>query len=132
MLENGVLEIEWVEDIKEDISYFVESNGDEDFEEDDGIYDEFNLDEEEEVFGLKDIDDLISYDIVFVMDEMLLLLVKLVLKEILVRLGRRELEDMKVLEEKLRKVFGMLIVVVWKGSGLIDVIFVIKDFKVIL
>ena len=41
MLENGSLEPEKVGEIKEDISYFVESNGDEDFDEDEGIYDEF-------------------------------------------------------------------------------------------
>ena len=54
MLENGSLEVDQINDIKEDISYFVESNAEEDFEEDEGIYDEFNLDEEEEAFGLRD------------------------------------------------------------------------------
>lgn len=57
MLENGSLEPEKVGEIKEDISYFVESNGDEDFDEDEGIYDEFELDEQEEAFGLKDNDE---------------------------------------------------------------------------
>lgn len=62
MLENGTLETDQVSDIKEDISYFVESNADEDFEEDEGIYDEFNLDEEEEAFGLKENEDLNNQD----------------------------------------------------------------------
>ncbi|SPO39206.1 related to NOT3 - general negative regulator of transcription, subunit 3 [Pseudozyma flocculosa] len=60
MLENGNLETDRVEGIKDDIAYFVESNAEEDFEEDEGIYDEFNLDDEEEAFGLKDNDDLQS------------------------------------------------------------------------
>lgn len=68
MLENGTLETERVSDIKEDISYFVESNADEDFEEDEGIYDEFNLDEEEEAFGLKDNDDMNSHDAISIPD----------------------------------------------------------------
>ena len=34
MVENGTLEPERIDEIKEDISYFVESNGDEEFEED--------------------------------------------------------------------------------------------------
>ncbi|WFC97463.1 general negative regulator of transcription subunit 5 [Malassezia yamatoensis] len=57
MLENGTLEVDRVNDIKEDIAYFVESNTEEEFDEDDGIYDEFNLDDEEEAFGLKETDD---------------------------------------------------------------------------
>lgn len=48
MLENGNLETDRVTDIKEDISYFVESNQEEDFEEDEGIYDDLNLDDGEE------------------------------------------------------------------------------------
>lgn len=57
MLENGTLDVERINDVKEDIAYFVESNIEDDFEEDEGIYDEFNLDEEEEAFGLKDAED---------------------------------------------------------------------------
>ncbi|KAI3623505.1 NOT5 [Malassezia furfur] len=57
MLENGALDVDRINDVKEDIAYFVESNAEEDFDEDDGIYDEFNLDDEEEAFGLKDTDD---------------------------------------------------------------------------
>lgn len=54
LLENGSLEVERINDVKDDIAYFVESNAEEDFDEDEGIYDEFNLDEEEEAFGLRD------------------------------------------------------------------------------
>ncbi|KDR83474.1 hypothetical protein GALMADRAFT_235635 [Galerina marginata CBS 339.88] len=52
MLNNGSLGLERVNELKEDVGYFVESNTSEDFEEDEGIYDELNLDEEEEKFGL--------------------------------------------------------------------------------
>ncbi|KAG8932307.1 general negative regulator of transcription subunit 5 [Tulasnella sp. 418] len=51
LLENGTLSTEAVGDLKEGVSYFVESNMDEDFEEYEGIYDDLNLDEEEEAFG---------------------------------------------------------------------------------
>ena len=57
MLENGSLEVDQINDVKEDIAYFVESNNEDDFEEDEGIYDEFNLDDEEETFGLKEADE---------------------------------------------------------------------------
>jgi len=56
LLENGQLEIESVERIKEDIKWYVESNQDVDFmvDEDENIYDELNLDEEiaEDIFGM--------------------------------------------------------------------------------
>ncbi|PPQ79494.1 hypothetical protein CVT25_003376 [Psilocybe cyanescens] len=52
MLNNGSLALEKVNGLKEDVGYFVESNTDEGFDEDEGIYDELNLDEEEEKFGL--------------------------------------------------------------------------------
>ncbi|CAD6909003.1 unnamed protein product [Tilletia caries] len=60
LLENGNLDLDQVDSVKDDILYFVESNGDENFDEDEGIYDEFNLDEEEEAFGLKDQEDMMS------------------------------------------------------------------------
>ncbi|KAG7096670.1 hypothetical protein E1B28_004084 [Marasmius oreades] len=50
LLNNGSLPPEKVADLHEDVSYFVESNTEEDFDEDEGIYDELNLDEEEEMF----------------------------------------------------------------------------------
>ncbi|KAF9506591.1 hypothetical protein BS47DRAFT_1399369 [Hydnum rufescens UP504] len=52
LLENGALPTEKVLELKEDISYFVESNTEEDFEEDEGIYDDLNLDAEEAAFGV--------------------------------------------------------------------------------
>lgn len=62
MLENGTLEVDQINDVKEDIAYFVESNNEDDFEEDEGIYDEFNLDDEEEAYGLKDADESMAPD----------------------------------------------------------------------
>ncbi|KAK7470994.1 general negative regulator of transcription subunit 5 [Stygiomarasmius scandens] len=50
LLQNGSLSTEKVLGLQEDVSYFVESNTEEDFDEDEGIYDELNLDEEEEKF----------------------------------------------------------------------------------
>ncbi|PFH52582.1 hypothetical protein AMATHDRAFT_74064 [Amanita thiersii Skay4041] len=52
LLNNGSLSTEKVMALKDDVQYFVESNTEEDFDEDEGIYDELNLDEEEEKFGL--------------------------------------------------------------------------------
>ena len=82
LLNNGSLLPEKVLDLKEDVQYFVESNTvciftlsycilcsiklspqEDDFEEDEGIYDELNLEEEEEKFGLiADDDDSSSSD----------------------------------------------------------------------
>ncbi|KAF9534998.1 Not1 N-terminal domain, CCR4-Not complex component-domain-containing protein [Crepidotus variabilis] len=52
LLNNGSLAVDKVNDLKEDVQYFVDSNTDEDFDEDEGIYDDLRLDEEEEKFGL--------------------------------------------------------------------------------
>ncbi|KAF9008816.1 Not1 N-terminal domain, CCR4-Not complex component-domain-containing protein [Cyathus striatus] len=57
LLNNGSLSTEQVHSLKDDVSYFVESNTDEDFDEDEGIYDDLNLDEEEEKFGIANDDD---------------------------------------------------------------------------
>ncbi|KAL0949175.1 hypothetical protein HGRIS_009253 [Hohenbuehelia grisea] len=57
LLNNGSLSPDKVFGLKDDVSYFVESNTEEDFDEDEGIYDELNLDEEEEKFGLVAEDD---------------------------------------------------------------------------
>ncbi|KAG6833605.1 hypothetical protein H0H87_004232 [Tephrocybe sp. NHM501043] len=57
LLQNGTLSTEKVFSLKEDVQYFVENHTDEDFDEDDGIYDDLNLDEEEEKFGLAVDDD---------------------------------------------------------------------------
>ncbi|THV05402.1 hypothetical protein K435DRAFT_712833 [Dendrothele bispora CBS 962.96] len=50
LLQNGSLSTEKVLDLQEDVSYFVKDNAEEDYDEDEGIYDELNLDEEEEKF----------------------------------------------------------------------------------
>ncbi|CAL1702165.1 unnamed protein product [Somion occarium] len=52
LLENGSISVERINALKDDVAYFVESNTEEEFDEDEGIYDELNLDEEEEKFGL--------------------------------------------------------------------------------
>ena len=69
LLDNGSMPVEKVNDLKEDVSYFVENNAvsffvcsicinimtvvqDDNYDEDEGIYDDLNLDEEEEKFGL--------------------------------------------------------------------------------
>ncbi|KAH9918113.1 Not1 N-terminal domain, CCR4-Not complex component-domain-containing protein [Fomitopsis serialis] len=57
LMDNGSMPTERVLGLKEDVQYFVESNTDEDFDEDEGIYDELNLDEEEEKFGLANDED---------------------------------------------------------------------------
>ncbi|KAJ7367947.1 Not1 N-terminal domain, CCR4-Not complex component-domain-containing protein [Mycena albidolilacea] len=57
LLNNGSLPTDKVLSLKDDVQYFVESNTDEGFDEDEGIYDDLNLDEEEEKFGLAPEDD---------------------------------------------------------------------------
>ncbi|KIN95707.1 hypothetical protein M404DRAFT_301230 [Pisolithus tinctorius Marx 270] len=57
LLDNGSLSTEQVLGLKEDVIYFVENNMEENFEDDEGIYDELNLGEEEEKFGLANDDD---------------------------------------------------------------------------
>ncbi|GHJ89884.1 hypothetical protein NliqN6_6286 [Naganishia liquefaciens] len=51
-LDNGRVTADQVNDIKEDVAYFVESNEEEDFEEDEGIYDELHLEEEDDNIGV--------------------------------------------------------------------------------
>ncbi|KAI9893814.1 MAG: general negative regulator of transcription subunit 5 [Vezdaea aestivalis] len=51
-LENGSLEIEQITALEESIRYYVDSNAEVDFMEDEGIYDELDLEEEEETFGM--------------------------------------------------------------------------------
>ncbi|KAI9001152.1 Not1 N-terminal domain, CCR4-Not complex component-domain-containing protein [Trametes punicea] len=52
LLDNGSLPTEKVLAIQDDVKYFVENNMEEDFEEYEEVYDELNLDEEEEKFRL--------------------------------------------------------------------------------
>ncbi|CAG8487776.1 2779_t:CDS:10 [Acaulospora morrowiae] len=52
LLENGNILPEKVIQIQEDIKYYVENNQDPDFTEDEVIYDDLNLEEEEELWGI--------------------------------------------------------------------------------
>ncbi|KAE9970220.1 hypothetical protein EG328_006387 [Venturia inaequalis] len=51
-LENGNIETDQVKAIEEDIKYYVENNGEVDFEENEWMYDDLNLEEEEGLFGM--------------------------------------------------------------------------------
>jgi CCR4-NOT transcription complex subunit 3 len=53
ILENGGLETEQVKDLEEEIRYYVESNGESDFVENDTMYDDLDLQEEEDMFGVQ-------------------------------------------------------------------------------
>ncbi|GAA5887926.1 hypothetical protein JCM6882_000804 [Rhodosporidiobolus microsporus] len=69
LLENGNLPTDSVTNVKDDIAYFVESNTEEDFEEDEGIYDELNLEDEEDTFQMGQDDHQSSHDSQSVADE---------------------------------------------------------------
>lgn len=69
-LENGNVETDQVKEIEDSIKYYVESNQDADFMDDDTIYDDFNLQEEEAIFGLgNDLDHVSSQDTQSVADD---------------------------------------------------------------
>ncbi|KAG0222574.1 general negative regulator of transcription subunit 5, partial [Actinomortierella wolfii] len=51
LLENGQIDMEKVQSIQEDVNYYVDENMDPDFAEDEEIYEDLNLEEEEEYFG---------------------------------------------------------------------------------
>ncbi|ORY08336.1 CCR4-NOT transcription complex [Clohesyomyces aquaticus] len=51
-LDNGSVETEQIKELEEGIRYYVESNQEADFMDDDTIYDELNLQEEENLYGL--------------------------------------------------------------------------------
>jgi CCR4-NOT transcription complex subunit 3 len=59
-LENGVLETEQVTDLEESIKYYVSDGMNEDFMEDDEMYDDFNLQEEEDAYGMNNENDRVS------------------------------------------------------------------------
>ncbi|KAF1809724.1 CCR4-NOT transcription complex [Eremomyces bilateralis CBS 781.70] len=59
-LENGGVEVEQVRDVEESIRYYVESNQDPDFVEDDSFYEDFNLQEEEGLYGMANEGDRVS------------------------------------------------------------------------
>ncbi|KAI5808058.1 Not1 N-terminal domain, CCR4-Not complex component-domain-containing protein [Peziza echinospora] len=72
LLENGQLEVESVTKIQDDIRYYIDSNQDVDFTEDDAIYDDLNLDEEqaEDMYGIGLDDKLSSQDTQSVQDDL--------------------------------------------------------------
>jgi CCR4-NOT transcription complex subunit 3 len=51
-LQNGNVDAEQVKDLEDSIRYYVENNQEVDFMEDDSIYDELNLQEEEDLYGM--------------------------------------------------------------------------------
>ncbi|KAJ3110753.1 general negative regulator of transcription subunit 5 [Phlyctochytrium bullatum] len=51
MLENGKLTVDAVKGVKESVAYYVDSNQEPGFEEDEFIYDELNLEDEAEIYG---------------------------------------------------------------------------------
>lgn len=59
-LENGAVETEQVTDLEESIKYYVTDGMNEDFMEDDEMYDDLNLQEEEDVYGLNNDNDRVS------------------------------------------------------------------------
>jgi CCR4-NOT transcription complex subunit 3 len=59
-LENGVLETEQVTDLEEGIKYYVSDGMNEDFMEDDEMYDDLNLQEEEDAYGMNNENDRVS------------------------------------------------------------------------
>ncbi|KAH8723375.1 CCR4-NOT transcription complex [Phaeosphaeriaceae sp. PMI808] len=69
-LENSSIETEQVKEIEESIKYYVDENQSPDFMEDDTIYDDLNLQEEEAIFGMGgDIDHVSSQDTQSIQDE---------------------------------------------------------------
>ncbi|KAI9651624.1 MAG: general negative regulator of transcription subunit 5 [Trizodia sp. TS-e1964] len=59
-LENGGIETEQVTDLEESIKYYVDDNQSVDFMEDDTIYDDLNLEDEEGAFGMNNENDHVS------------------------------------------------------------------------
>ncbi|KJY01757.1 CCR4-NOT transcription complex like protein [Zymoseptoria brevis] len=59
-LENGSVEVEQVKEIDDGIKYYVEQNQEVDFMEDDTIYDDLALEEEEDQFGIAGDNDKVS------------------------------------------------------------------------
>lgn len=72
LLENGQLEVESVARLQDDIKYYIDSNQDVDFTEDDAIYDDLNLDEEqaEDMYGIGLDDKLSSQDTQSIQDDL--------------------------------------------------------------
>ena len=69
-LQNGNVETEQVQDLEENIRYYVEENQSVEFMEDDTIYDDLNLEEDEGVFGMTtDADRVSSQDTQSIQDD---------------------------------------------------------------
>ena len=69
-LENGNVDIEQVNEVKDSIQYYVEENQSPEFLDDDAIYDDFNLEQDEAAWGLaNEIDRVSSQDTQSVVDE---------------------------------------------------------------
>ncbi|KAF2654430.1 CCR4-NOT transcription complex [Lophiostoma macrostomum CBS 122681] len=69
-LDNGNVEVEQVKEIEDSIRYYVDSNQEVDFMEDDTIYDDFALQEEEAMFGMgADADHVSSQDTQSIQDD---------------------------------------------------------------
>ncbi len=69
-LENGQVEVEQVKDLQESIKYYVDNNQEVDFMEDDSLYDDLNLEEEEDLYGMNnDADRVSSQDTQSIQDE---------------------------------------------------------------
>ncbi|KAJ1990051.1 general negative regulator of transcription subunit 5 [Coemansia sp. RSA 1358] len=62
LLENESLSTEQVQQIQEDVNYYVEQNSDEEFVEDEFIYDELPLDEDDALFAIPGEDDAFNID----------------------------------------------------------------------
>jgi len=59
-LENGGIETEQVTDLEESIRYYVSDGMNDDFMEDEGLYDDLALEEEEDVYGMNQDNDRVS------------------------------------------------------------------------
>lgn len=69
-LENGSVDTDQVKDLEDSIKYYVEQNQEVDFIEDEELYDDLNLDAEEDLFGVgADADKVSSQDAQSVQDE---------------------------------------------------------------
>jgi CCR4-NOT transcription complex subunit 3 len=70
-LENGNVDTEQVHELQENIKYYVEENQSVEFVEDDAIYDDLNLEEDEGTFGMNnDIDKVSSQDTQSIQDDL--------------------------------------------------------------
>jgi CCR4-NOT transcription complex subunit 3 len=69
-LENGNVEVEQVKELDENIRYYVENNQEADFMEDEGIYEELNLAEDEVLYGMaQEVDRVSSQDTQSIQDD---------------------------------------------------------------